>query len=43
MTVICQLHGAECRLSVSYLRQDAGYLSVTSDRLAVICQLHEAS
>jgi acetoacetate decarboxylase len=28
MTVICQLHETGWRLSVSYMRQDGGYLSV---------------
>jgi hypothetical protein len=42
MTVICQLHEAGWRLSVSYMRQDDGYLSVTWGRMAGICQLHEA-
>jgi len=31
LTVICLLHEAACRLSISYIRQDG-----------VICQLHEA-
>ena len=35
MTVICQLHGAGWRLSVSYMRQDDSYLSATSGRLAL--------
>jgi hypothetical protein len=42
MTVICQLHGAGWRLSVSYMRQDDSYLSATWGRLAVICQFLEA-
>jgi hypothetical protein len=29
MAVICQLHEAGLQLSVSYTRQDDGYLSVT--------------
>ena len=40
MTVICQLHEAGCRLSVSYMRQDSGYLSDKRGRIVVICQLH---
>ena len=42
MTVICQLHEAGWRLSVSYMRQDDDYLSVTRGRMMVIRQLHEA-
>ena len=42
MTVICQLHGAGCRLSVSYMRQDDGYLSVTWGRMTVMRQLYGA-
>jgi hypothetical protein len=40
--VACQKHDAGLRLSVSYMRQDDSYLSVTCGRLAVICQLQEA-
>jgi len=42
MTVIYKLHEAVWRLSDSYTRQDDGYLSVTSERMAVISQLFEA-
>ena len=42
MTVICQIHEAGWQLSVSYMRQVGGYLSVTLVRMTVICQLHEA-
>ena len=42
MTDICQLHEAGWQLSVSYMKQVGGYLSVARGRLAVICQLHEA-
>jgi len=28
-------------LYVSYMRHDDGYLSITGDRMTVICQLHE--
>ena len=41
MTVICQLHGAGCQLSVSYMGQDDSYASATWGRLTIICQLHE--
>jgi hypothetical protein len=40
MTVICQLHETGWRLSVSYMRQDGGYLSDTRGRIVVIYQLH---
>ena len=42
MTVICQLHEAEWRISFSYKRQDSGYMSSTLGRMTSICQLHEA-
>ena len=42
MTVICQLHEAGCRLSVSYMREDDDCLLVTWGRMMVIRQLHEA-
>ena len=42
MTVICQLHEAGLRLSVSYMRQDYGYLSATGGKMAVTCQLQQA-
>jgi hypothetical protein len=41
MTVICHLYEAGWRLSLSYMRQDSGYLWTTLGRL-VICQLYEA-
>ena len=40
--VNCQLHEAGWRLSVSYNRQVGAYLSSTSGRLAVFCQIREA-
>ena len=42
MGVICQLHETGWRLSVSYMRQDDGYLSVASGMVTGISQLHEA-
>jgi hypothetical protein len=42
MTVICRLYGAGRWLSVGYMRNDGGYLSVKRGRMAVICQLLEA-
>jgi hypothetical protein len=52
MTVLCQLHMTGWRLyvsyiqagwwlSVSYMRQDGGYMSAIWGRMAVICQLNE--
>jgi len=32
MTIICKLHEAGLRLSVSYMRLDGSYLSVTGGR-----------
>jgi hypothetical protein len=39
--VDCQEHDAGLRLSVSYMRQDDSYLSITRGRLTVISQLHD--
>ena len=36
------MHGAGLQLSVSYMGQVEDYLSLTSGRMTVICQLHEA-
>ena len=41
MTVICQLHEAGWRLSVSYMRQVGCYMSATGGRMTAISQLHE--
>jgi hypothetical protein len=41
--VICQLHEAGWWLSVSYMKQDDGYLPIASGRMTVICQLREAA
>jgi len=37
MTVFCKLHEEGLRLSVSYMRQDDGYLSVIWGMMTVIC------
>ena len=42
MSVICLLHEAGWRLSISYMRLDGGYLSVARGSNADICQLHYA-
>ena len=42
MTVICQLHGAGWKISVSYTRQLCRYMSAKCGRLDDICQLHGA-
>jgi hypothetical protein len=41
MSVICHLHETGWRLSISYMRQDGGYLSVARGRMTFICHLHE--
>ena len=42
MVVICQLHEAGWRLSVSYMGQDERYLSVTRGNFVVIFQINVA-
>jgi hypothetical protein len=37
LRTICQLNEEGSRLSLSYMRQDSGYLSVTGGRMAVFC------
>jgi hypothetical protein len=39
---VCQLHEAGWLISLSYKRQVGSFLSDTSGRLSVICQLLEA-
>ena len=42
MTVFYQLHEAGRRVSVSYMKQEDGCLSVIIGRLEVTCKIHEA-